>query len=157
MYIIIIMKCFSRFSSEWVFGCNSTGTIDFDAFEISVKCYEIIKIPILAPHDHSHFTMLSTNFEGIAYRRDSEYFLVIQRLTDLPQNEILDLRKTKLVLQSRTKPTCGLALPCWGQFGTNQGLLSSFCRSFSYSWWIMYADERFDLAFKYFISYYSMC
>jgi len=65
-----------------------------------LNVYEIITIPILAPHDHSHFTMLSTNFEGIAYSPDSEYFLVIQRLIDLPQNEILDLRKTKLVLQS---------------------------------------------------------
>jgi len=39
-----------------------------------LNVYEIIKIPILAPHDHSHFTMLSTNFEGIAYSPDSEYF-----------------------------------------------------------------------------------
>lgn len=40
----------------------------------------------------------------------SIFLLYSKRLIDLPQKEILDLRKTKLVLQSRTKPTCGLFL-----------------------------------------------
>ena len=74
-----------------------------------LEVFEVQRIPLLSPNSVDHYTILTTDFDAIAYHRDLHYYLVAPRLSDL-STDILDLRFSSLILRQRSVPTCALQL-----------------------------------------------
>ena len=71
--------------------------------------FDVQKIPLLSPNSVDHYTMLTTDFDTIAYHRDVDYYLTSSKLSDL-STDILDLRFSSITFRRRSIPTCALQL-----------------------------------------------
>ena len=72
--------------------------------------YHVSKIPLVAPAETNHYTMLSTEVRAIIYHRDLDYYIPVNDLAFLPITDVLDLRNSPLLLRSRGIMTCESAL-----------------------------------------------
>lgn len=75
-----------------------------------LNLYHVVKIPLPAPTNETHYTELSCDYEAIAYSRDSEYYLPIRHLSSHDNSDIIDLSQTDHILKSRRFMTCPLSL-----------------------------------------------
>ena len=74
-----------------------------------LEVFEVQRIPLLSPNSLDHYTMLTTDFDAIAFYRDVDYYLTAPKLSDLTM-DILDLRFSSINLRRRSIPTCALQL-----------------------------------------------
>jgi len=89
-----------------------------------LSIYELKLLPLASPvKTDKHYTMLNVNFYAVAYNVDSEYYLVIDYSSQLPSSDIIDLRHSELILQSRSVQSCPLAL-----LEGNLQLIKALCR-----------------------------
>jgi len=72
--------------------------------------YHVYKIPMTPPDNGEHYTIIATEIKAIIYHRDLDYYLTISDEAYLPTTDTLDLRNSPLLLQTRSKMSCGLAL-----------------------------------------------
>jgi len=72
--------------------------------------YRLHKIPLAVPGSIIDFTMLASDFYAIGYNRDVDYYITFEDVQDIP-SDILDLRHSSVILQSRNNNTsCALNL-----------------------------------------------
>ena len=77
------------------------------------KPLEIIKverIPLLIPDDAFHYTVMTDEFQYIAYSRDTEYYLTFNQMPFLRNGLILDLHLSNLHLWNKNATSCALSL-----------------------------------------------
>jgi len=72
--------------------------------------YFLQKIPLLPTNSVDHYTQLASDIKAVIYHRDVDFYISITDLSQLPARDILDLRRSPLLLISRSFMTCGLAL-----------------------------------------------
>ena len=74
--------------------------------------YQIVHIPLSAPHATDHYSMLETDFEGVAYNPDVDYMVmvIVKGMEHISRTIIWDLEHSELSLISRSVPTCALML-----------------------------------------------
>jgi len=72
--------------------------------------YHLNKIPLLAPNGKDHYTMIATSIKALIFHRDLDYYLSISDEAYLPTSDTLDLRTSPLLLETRSKISCGLTL-----------------------------------------------
>ena len=84
--------------------------LTFHALVKPLTLYQLVKIPLIAPHASDHYNILEAEIAAAAYHRDSEFMVVIRDLKNLPQGSLWDLRKLQLSLITRAVPTCASAL-----------------------------------------------
>ena len=70
--------------------------------------YDLVKIPLLVPGTPGKISELATTFYAVAFHRDTEYYIVIPRPTDIPHDRQLDMRHTNLVFYKRTEMSLSL-------------------------------------------------
>jgi len=78
-----------------------------------IKPLELIRvqrIPLLIPGDNAHYTVMTDDFEFIAYARDCDYYLTFKQKPELRNNLILDLHVNGIHPLNRRTPSCALAL-----------------------------------------------
>jgi len=72
--------------------------------------YQLVHIPLSAPHTTDHYSMLQTDFAAVAYHPDVDYMVVIKDVSQIPKTTIWDLQQAELPLVARSIPTCALML-----------------------------------------------
>jgi len=68
--------------------------------------FSLVRLPLLAPHSDSYYSMLNVPFQMAAYHPDSDFILIVNDLKVIPQSAVIDLRQHDLQLVSRHLPTC---------------------------------------------------
>jgi len=71
---------------------------------------KVHKIPLLTPHDSTHYTMLTESPRWIAWASNSPYYLTFDEFPKLRNNLLLDMRKTDTTLQNLNEHSCTTAL-----------------------------------------------
>ena len=71
---------------------------------------KVHKIPLLTPHDSTHYTMLTESPRWIAWSLDSPYYLTFEEFPKLRNNLLLDMRKSDATLQKLNEHSCATAL-----------------------------------------------
>ena len=71
---------------------------------------KVHKIPLLTPHDSTHYTMLTESPRWIAWASNSPYYLTFDEFPKLRNNLLLDMRKTDATLQKLNEHSCATAL-----------------------------------------------
>ena len=72
--------------------------------------YHLYKIALASPTGKDHYTMIATNIKALIFHRDLDYYLSIFDEAYLPTTDTLDLRNSPLLLETRSKMSCGSAL-----------------------------------------------
>ena len=72
--------------------------------------YQLVHIPLSAPHATDHYSMLETDFEAVAYNPDVDYMVIVKDMKRIPRTTVWDLEHSELSLISRSVPTCALML-----------------------------------------------
>ena len=90
---------------------NLQVPLTFRRLTNQLSVFKIQLVPLAAPKvEDKHYTTLNVNFQAVAYNPDSDYYVIIDSLVDLPTSEILNLQTSNLILRSRAFKTCALAL-----------------------------------------------
>jgi len=75
-----------------------------------MNVYHLYKISLAAPNGKDHYTMITTSIKALISYRDLDYYRSISNEAYLPTTDTLDLRNSPLLLESRSKMSCGSAL-----------------------------------------------
>ena len=75
-----------------------------------MNVYHLYKIALASPTGKDHYTIIATSIEALIFHRDLDYYLSISDETYLPTTDTLDLRNSPLLLETRSKMSCGSAL-----------------------------------------------
>ena len=88
-----------------------------------MNVYHLHKIALASLTGKDHYTMIATNIKALNFYRDLDYYLSISDEAYLPTTDTLDLRNSPLLLDTRSKISCGSAL-----IEGNLQTLKKYCR-----------------------------
>jgi len=71
---------------------------------------KVERIPPLIPDDAFHYTVMTDEFQYIAYSRDTDYYLTFNQMPFLRNGLILDLHLSNLHLWNKNATSCALSL-----------------------------------------------